>query len=374
MNAARILVVDDTPFNRRLLVRLLEDIGHRTVEAENGRLALEALRADDAEPVDLILLDIEMPEMDGHETLAALKADEALRDIPVIVVTSVDELESVVRCIRTGAADYLPKSVDPEILRARVDASLTQKRLRDTERELSATIERQRSQLARFLSPQVAALVSSADGEALLAGHRREITAMFTDLRNFTSFSETAEPEEVLGFLRAYHAAMGELIVEHEATLEHFAGDGFMTFFNDPVLQPDHAARAIRLALAMRERFAALTADWRRRGYVLEIGIGIATGYATLGRIGFEGRYDYGAIGNAIILASRLSGDAAAGEILVAARTYAEAEEASGTDLVAEPGGDRTLKGFSRAIPTYVITGRRADAAGEQVAAEGAAT
>ena len=374
MNAARILVVDDTPFNRRLLVRLLEDIGHRTVEAENGRLALEALRADDAEPVDLILLDIEMPEMDGHETLAALKADEALRDIPVIVVTSVDELESVVRCIRTGAADYLPKSVDPEILRARVDASLTQKRLRDTERELSATIERQRSQLARFLSPQVAALVSSADGEALLAGHRREITAMFTDLRNFTSFSETAEPEEVLGFLRAYHAAMGELIVEHEATLEHFAGDGFMTFFNDPVLQPDHAARAIRLALAMRERFAVLSTDWRRRGYVLEIGIGIATGYATLGRIGFEGRYDYGAIGNAIILASRLSGDAAAGEILVAARTFAEAEEASGTDLVAEPGGDRTLKGFSRAIPTYVITGRRADAAGEQVAAEGAAT
>ena len=374
MNAARILVVDDTPFNRRLLVRLLEDIGHRTVEAENGRLALEALRADDAEPVDLILLDIEMPEMDGHETLAALKADEALRDIPVIVVTSVDELESVVRCIRTGAADYLPKSVDPEILRARVDASLSQKRLRDTERELSATIERQRSQLARFLSPQVAALVSSADGEALLAGHRREITAMFTDLRNFTSFSETAEPEEVLGFLRAYHAAMGELIVEHEATLEHFAGDGFMTFFNDPVLQPDHAARAIRLALAMRQRFAVLSADWRRRGYVLEIGIGIATGYATLGRIGFEGRYDYGAIGNAIILASRLSGDAAAGEILVAARTYAEAEEASGTDLVAEPGGDRTLKGFSRAIPTYVITGRRADAAGEQVAAEGAAT
>ena len=374
MNAARIMVVDDTPFNRRLLVRLLEDIGHRTVEAENGRLALEALRADDAEPVDLILLDIEMPEMDGHETLAALKADEALRDIPVIVVTSVDELESVVRCIRTGAADYLPKSVDPEILRARVDASLTQKRLRDTERELSATIERQRSQLARFLSPQVAALVSSADGEALLAGHRREITAMFTDLRNFTSFSETAEPEEVLGFLRAYHAAMGELIVKHEATLEHFAGDGFMTFFNDPVLQPDHAARAIRLALAMRERFAVLSADWRRRGYVLEIGIGIATGYATLGRIGFEGRYDYGAIGNAIILASRLSGDAAAGEILVAARTYAEAEEASGTDLVAEPGGDRTLKGFSRAIPTYVITGRRADAAGEQVAAEGAAT
>jgi len=320
------------------------------------------------------LLDLEMPEMDGHETLAALKADEALRDIPVIVVTGVDALESVVRCIRMGAADYLPKSVDPEILRARIDASLAQKRMRDNERELTATIERQRSQLARFLSPQVAALVSSADGEALLAGHRREITAMFTDLRNFTSFSETAEPEEVLGFLRAYHAVMGTLIVEHEGTLEHFAGDGFMTFFNDPVLQPDHAARAIRLAVAMRERFATLSADWRRRGYVLEIGIGIATGYATLGRIGFEGRYDYGAIGNAIILASRLSGDAAAGEILVAARTFAEAEEVDGPDLVAEPGGDRTLKGFSRAIPTYLITGTRAGARSEPVAAEGATT
>jgi len=311
--------------------------------------------------------------MDGHATLAALKADEALRDIPVIVVSSVDELESVVRCIRTGAADYLPKSVDPEILRARVEASLSQKQMRDNERELTATIERQRSQLARFLSPQVAALVSSADGEALLAGHRREITAMFTDLRNFTSFSETAEPEEVLGFLRAYHGVMGALIVEHEGTLEHFAGDGFMTFFNDPVLQPDHAARAIRLAVAMREHFASLSADWRRRGYVLEIGIGIATGYATLGRIGFEGRYDYGAIGNAIILASRLSGDAAAGEILVAARTFAEAEEVDGADLIAETGGDRTLKGFSRAIPTYLITGRRGEPADAPAAAEGAA-
>ena len=355
MSAGRILVVDDTPFNRRLLVRLLEDLGHRTVEAENGRLALAVLRESDAEPIDLVVLDIEMPEMDGHETLAALKADEALRDLPVIVVSGVDELDSVVRCIRMGAADYLPKSVDPEILRARVEASLIQKRLRDNERELLSTIDRQRSQLARFLSPQVADLVSSADGEAMLAGHRREITAMFCDLRNFTVFSESAEPEEVLGFLRAYHATMGALIVEHEGTLEHFAGDGFMTFFNDPVLQPDHAARAIGLAVAMRDRFSSLSADWRRRGHVLELGIGIATGYATLGRIGFEGRYDYGAIGNAIILASRLSGEAAPGEILVAARTFAEAEADAG--IVAESGGDRTLKGFSRPVPTYLVRG-----------------
>jgi adenylate cyclase len=218
---------------------------------------------------------------------------------------------------------------------------------------LLATIERQRSQLSRFLSPPVAALVSSTDGEAMLAGHRREITAMFCDLRNFTAFSETAEPEEVLGFLRAYHAAMGQLIVEHEGTLEHFAGDGFMTFFNDPLLQPDHAARAARMAVAMRTRFAELSADWRKRGYVLEIGIGIATGYATLGRIGFEGRYDYGAIGNAIILASRLSGEAGPGEILIAQRTYAAADDAIAAEFV----GDRTLKGFSRPVQTYAVTG-----------------
>ncbi|HET7169986.1 MAG TPA: adenylate/guanylate cyclase domain-containing response regulator [Candidatus Limnocylindrales bacterium] len=353
MNGGRVLVVDDTPFNRRLLVRLLTSIGHAAEEAGDGREALARLRDESAEAIDIVLLDIVMPEMDGHETLAAIKADDRLRDLPVIVISGVDELDSVTRCIRMGAADYLPKTVDPEILRARIEASLAQKRMRDNEQALLATIDRQRSQLSRFLSPQVAALVSSADGEALLAGHRREITAMFCDLRNFTGFSESAEPEEVLGFLRAYHAAMGELIVEHEATLEHFAGDGFMTFFNDPVLQPDHAARAIGLAVAMRQRFSSLSDDWRRRGHVLEIGIGIATGYATLGRIGFEGRYDYGAIGSAIILASRLSGEAAPGEILVTQRTFAAADEAA----VGTPAGERTLKGFVRPVSTYAING-----------------
>jgi len=362
VTGGRVLVVDDTSFNRRLLVRLLTSIGHETVEAEDGRQALDLLQSPDSPAVDVILLDIVMPVMDGYETLAVLKSDPALRDLPVIVISGVDELASVVRCIRMGAADYLPKTVDPEILRARIEASLAQKRLHDLEREtleqqtrLLATIDRQRSELSRFLSPQVADLVSSADGEAMLAGHRREITAMFCDLRNFTAFSEAAEPEEVLGFLRAYHGVMGPLIVEHEGTLEHFAGDGFMTFFNDPVLQPDHATRAVALAVAMRARFADLGADWRKRGYVLEIGIGIATGYATLGRIGFEGRYDYGAIGHGIILAARLSSEAGPGEILIAHRTYAAAEDA----IEATPAGDRQLKGFSRPIPVYLVTGMR---------------
>ena len=189
----RVLVVDDTIFNRRLLVRLLTSIGHETLEAADGREALDLLRDPATAAVDVVLLDIVMPEMDGYETLEALKADPALQDLPVIVISGVDELESVVRCIQMGAADYLPKTVAPEILRARIEASMAQKRLHDLEREtldqqrrLVATIDRQRSELSRFLSPQVAALVSSEDGEAMLAGHRREITAMFCDLRNFT--------------------------------------------------------------------------------------------------------------------------------------------------------------------------------------------
>jgi len=361
----RVLVVDDTPFNRQLLRRLLDRIGHTSVEAADGRAALELLRDPATEPVDVILLDIMMPVMDGYETLAELKADVRLRDVPVIVISGVDELDSVFRCIEMGAADYLPKTVDPAILRARIAASLGQKRLRDQERALLGTIERQRSQLARFLSPQVAALVSNPDGEAMLAGHRREITALFCDLRNFTVFSETAEPEEVLGFLRLYHATLGALVVAHDGTLEHFAGDGIMVFFNDPELQADHAQRAVELALDIREQFRDISAEWRRRGHVLEVGIGIATGYATMGRIGFEGRYDYGGVGNAIILASRLSGEAVAGQILMAARTFAALDT-----IGAESVGERQLKGFSRPMPVYAAPEREPDNTSASVPAQ----
>jgi class 3 adenylate cyclase len=358
MTTGRILVVDDTAFNRRLLVRMLGGLGHETLEAVDGQEALDVLRDPATGPVDVILLDIVMPVLDGFETLTALKADPLLADLPVIVISDLDDSASVVRGIRMGATDHLPKSVDPEVLRARIEASLAGKRLHDLERRamdeqarLLATIDRQRIELSRFLSPQVAALVSAEDGEGLLAGHRREITAMFCDLREFTNFSEAADPEEVLRFLREYHGLLGPLIVEYEGTLEHFAGDGFMTFFNDPVLQADHAERAIRLGVAMRTAFVGLSQDWRQRGYTLELGIGIATGYATLGRIGFEGRYDYGAVGRVIIHAARLSSDAAPGEILIAQRTFAAAESA----VDAEPAGERQLKGFSRPLQTYAV-------------------
>jgi class 3 adenylate cyclase len=353
------LIVDDSAVNRMLLARHLAGIGIGSREAADGRSALEELRAH-AGQTAIVLLDVMMPEMDGYETLAAIKSDQALRHLPVIIISGVDELDSVARCIEMGAADYLPKPFNPVILAARVRASLADKRLHDLETahaaaqaELLETIERQKSELSRFLSPQVAALVSTPEGEALLAGHRREATAVFSDLRGFTAFSDTAAPEEVLGVLREYHAAMGAIIVEHAGTLEHFAGDGMMVFFNDPVLQADHALRAVRMAVAMRDRFVDLAARWSRLGYELGLGIGIASGYATLGRIGFEGRYDYGMVGTAVIVAQRLSAAAEAGQILLNPRVHAAVESIVRT----EPVGELQLKGFSRAVPTVNVVG-----------------
>jgi adenylate cyclase len=220
---------------------------------------------------------------------------------------------------------------------------------------LLETVERQRTELSRFLSPQVAELVSSPDGERLLAGHRAYITCLFCDLRGFTAFAETAAPEELLELLREYHTAMGELIPRYDGTLEHFAGDGLMVFFNDPLPVEGHELKAIRLGLAAQERFAELAATWRKRGTELGLGIGIAAGYATLGRIGFEGRYDYGALGPVTNLASRLSTSAQPGQTLISQRVYAAVEEA----VEAEPVGELELKGFGRPAVAYALGGHR---------------
>jgi adenylate cyclase len=218
---------------------------------------------------------------------------------------------------------------------------------------LFQTVERQRAELARY-APQAADLLSDKEGEKLLAGHRREITALFCDLRGFTAFAETADPEEVLGVLRQYHTVAGELVIANEGTVEHFAGDGLMAFFNDPAVIDDHELAAVRTAVALNERFASLAQDWRRRGYELGLGIGIATGYATLGRVGFESRYEYGAIGNSVILAQRLSDAAAPSEILVSQRTHAAVDE----HFPSEPVPELQLKGFSRPVVAMRVTER----------------
>jgi adenylate cyclase len=346
------LVVDDSSVNRLVLVRRLETLGLAVLQAENGMDALATLGANPG-TVDVVLLDVLMPELDGYETLAAMKADEATRHIPVLITSSVEELDSVVRCIELGATDYLTKPINPSILAARIDASLAAKRLHDLEQEslerqmaLNQTIERQKQELSRFLSPQVAALVSSPEGEQLLAGHRREITVAFCDLRGFTAFAEQADPEVLFSVLAEYHRMMGEAITEHGGTLEHFAGDGVMIFFNDPIPQEDHVERAVRMAVAMRERFADLAREWHHHGYELGFGVGIAVGYATLGRIGFDGRHDYGAIGNVTILASRLSSQAQADQILLSPRAQLMIEELIESESV----GELTLKGLTRPV------------------------
>ena len=222
--------------------------------------------------------------------------------------------------------------------------------------ELFETVERQRAELSRFLSPQIGQLITSEEGAKLLEGHRRAITVSFCDLRGFTAFAEMAEPEEVLGVLREYHRAMGELIVAHRGVLEHFAGDGFMVFFNDPLPMEHHELEAVRMAVAMRERFNGLADSWRKRGYELNFGVGIAVGYATLGRIGFEGRYDYGAVGNVVILASRLAAEAKGGQILLSQRMHAAVER----DVDVESVGELSLKGISRPVPAVNVTALKA--------------
>jgi adenylate cyclase len=366
-----LLVVDDNEDNRYTLTRRLGREGFSNIAtATNGREALELLRA---KPIDLVLLDIMMPDMNGYEVLEHLKADPQLRHIPVIMISAVDEIESVIRCVELGAEDYLSKPFNPTLLRARVGATLERKKLHDQVRAQAAdlaawnqTLEQRvadqlteierMGRLKRFLSPQIADLVvSSGDGERVLESHRRAVTVVFCDLRGFTAFAETAEPEEVMTVLRAYHDVLGPLIYKHEGTLERFAGDGLNVLFNDPLPCSDPSVRAVRMAIEMRDAVADLAVQWRKLGHDLGFGMGIAHGYATLGRIGFEGRYDYSAIGTVVNLAARLCAEARGGQILVDGKVQMAVETL--TDI--EPLGELVLKGMQRPVSAFNILGMR---------------
>jgi adenylate cyclase len=260
-----------------------------------------------------------------------------------------EELIGVIGMIRYEARPFADEEIElVETFADQAAIAIANARLLDA-------IERQRAELSRFVSTPIADLVTSPQGEQLLAGHRAYITCLFCDLRGFTSFVEIAEPEEHFEVLRAYHGLLGELIMTHGGTLEHFAGDGLMIFFNDPVALPEHELQAIRLALEAQERFTELAADWRRRGTDLGLGVGIAAGHATLGRIGFEGRYDYGVLGPVANLASRLSSTAGPGQILVSQRLFAAVEEKVHGAAV----GTVELKGFTRPTEAYEILGLR---------------
>jgi adenylate cyclase len=361
----RVLIADDNAANLRILRMRLTADGYDVVTAGDGEEALVVARD---ETPDLILLDIMMPKVDGIEVCRRLKSAQGATFTPIILVTAMTDAKDVVAGLEAGADEYLTKPVDHAALSARVRSMLRIKGLHDTvttqAEEIArwnATLERRVAEqvaeldrvgrLKRFFSPQLAEAILAGGAADPLKPHRREISVVFLDLRGFTAFAEMAEPEEVTEVLGAYHAEVGRLIVEHEGTLERFTGDGMMIFFNDPVEVQNPEERAIRMAEAMRARIRVLGAEWRRRGYDLDLGMGIAKGYATIGAIGFEGRRDYAAIGSVTNLAFRLCTEATPGQILISQRIYAAV-----ADLVeAHEVGPMQLKGFHRPVVAFEI-------------------
>jgi class 3 adenylate cyclase len=364
---ARILVVDDTPENVLLLSAVLESKGYEVVTASSGVQALQLVASDRP---DLVLLDVVMPQMSGYEVCRKIRENPATGVLPVVMVTALDPGEERIKGLEAGADDFLTKPINQPELLARVRSLLRIKHLYDTvddlarqlaetNRTLEARVTEQVAQLERlsrlkrFFAADLAELIVAGDADDPLKSHRREITVVFLDLRGFTAFAETAEPEEVMNVLREYHAEAGRVILAHEGTLERFTGDGMMIFFNDPVPVPNPAERAVRMAVEIRDRVGELTAKWQKLGYELSIGVGIAQGYATLGAIGFEGRLDYGAIGTVTNLAARLCGEAKPGEILISRRLMSTLERLIETAAV----GEVTLKGFTKPVTAFNVVG-----------------
>ncbi len=380
----QILIADDNPEILDICRIRLAAHGYDILTASDGE---EALTVAKENLPDLILLDIMMPELNGIEVCQRLRGDPALPFIPIILITAKSEPEDVVAGLEAGAEEYLTKPVDQTALVARAKSMLRIKELHDKSQEQSATLEAQTTELAelnqdleelnqdlekrvadqlvelerishlkRFFSPQLAELIVSSGDNKFMESHRQEITVVFCDLRNFTEFSATAEPEEQLRVLREYHEVVGSLIFRYEATLEHFAGDGVMSFFNDPMPCPDPAASAVRMAIDMRDEVGGLLKKWGKRGFELGFGVGVALGYATLGQVGFEGQFHYMAIGSVANLASRLCDQAQNGQILITQRIYAEVEDLAQV----EPIGELTFKGFHKPVPAFQVLGMNA--------------
>ncbi|MBV9202805.1 MAG: response regulator [Alphaproteobacteria bacterium] len=371
---ARILVVDDVPDNLEILQMRLESQGYEVATAGDGVEALEKIR--ELLP-DLVLLDIMMPKMDGIEAVKRLKADRSLPFVPVILVTARADAKDVIAGLESGGDDYLTKPVDHAALSARVRSMLRIKALHDTVQAQAERLEQQANELVawnktleervaaqlgeiermgrlkQFLAPQIAETIISSGGEAILDTHRRDIVVLFCDMRGFTAFSETAEPEDIITVLREYHNALGPLIHRHEGTLDRFTGDGLIIIFNDPIPCSDPARRAVGLAVEMRDAVRSLAQSWSSRGYEIGFGIGISQGYATLGPIGFEGRSDYTAIGTVINVAARLCAEAKNGQILITQRVAAEIDGFAEVKSL----GEIALKGLGRPVATLNVLG-----------------
>lgn len=375
----KILVVDDLPENVRLLEAVLVPHGYDVVTATDGVAALAVVETE--EP-DLVLLDVFMPGLDGYAVCMRLRENEETAVLPVIMVTS-SLGEEKIRAIEAGADDFIPKPFNHHELLTRVRSLLRIKRYHDTIRrqatelrDLNRTLEERvqaqveelerLKRLGRFLSPQVVDAIVSSGDESILSSHRREVAVFFADLRGWTNFVDAVEPEELLRVLSEFHETIGRLVQQFEATVGFLEGDGVELFFNDPIEIPDAPLRAVRLGCALREEMAGLTGRWRKRGYDLDFGAGIALGYATCGEVGFEGRSDYAAIGSVTNLASRLADEATGGQVLITQRLYAEVEEL----VEATPAGEFALKGFGRPVPALDVVGVRETAESSRARAD----
>jgi class 3 adenylate cyclase len=364
-NPARILVVDDIEANRDILVTRLGTHGYELLQAVDGEEALASARAH---LPDLILLDVMMPKIDGFEVCRQLKNDPALPFMPIVMVTAKAQSSEIAAGLDAGADEYLTKPIDQGSLVARVRSMLRIKALHDQvqaqaadlvdwNRTLEQRVNTQVAELDRmnrlkgFLSPQIAKVVLSTGEDKLLESHRRDITVVFCDLRGFTAFAESAEPEDIIAVLRDYYRCLGESIDRFEGTLEHFAGDGLLIIFNDPIPCEDPSVRAVRMAVEMRNNVTALAEKWRRYGHQLGFGVGIAAGHATLGNVGYEGRFHYSATGSVVNLGARLCAQAADGQILVDGRVQLAVESIAG----AEPVGELDLKGFHRPVRAFNV-------------------
>jgi adenylate cyclase len=335
-----ILIADDNRVNRLLLARGLERQGHTVAFAEHGREALDLLRR---EQFDLLLLDVLMPELDGYGVLAELKADPRLRDIPVIVTSALDELDSVVKCVEMGAEDYLTKPINPVLLSARINASLEKKRLRDQQREL----------ISKFATKEVAddLLVSGFS----LGGKHVDATALFCDIRSFTSIAEAREPAETIELLNDYYTLMMDAIGGEGGIVNQMVGDGLMAIFGAPLPREDHRQRAVLAACQMVDLIRLFDEEQAARGRVqIEIGIGIASGRVVAGYTGTEHRATYTCVGDTVNVAARLEAHTKelGRPILIDENTRAGLEEG----IAVEAQGELVVKGKTRPVKVYAVS------------------
>jgi adenylate cyclase len=339
-NAARLLVVDDNKVNRLLLTRSLELQGHRVATAENGRVALDMLHKD---PYDLMLLDMEMPEMDGFQVLEQLFNDPHLRDLPVIVTSSLEGVDSVVRCIELGAQDYLSKPVNPGLLKARIGASLEKKRLQDQLKEM----------VRRFATPEVAQDLQQSGFS--LGGKRIYASVMFSDIRDFTPLVESQTPEETIDLLNTYYTLMFDAISSHGGVVNQMIGDGLMAIFGAPLPLVDHEASAVNAALEMIELIGMFNLERAAADKAqISIGIGIATGEMVAGYAGTSKRATYTCFGDTVNLAARLETHTKVAKqpILIDAATKGKLSDS----IAVEALGAIEIKGKTNTVDVYSVT------------------